>query len=160
MNETINARSIFAVASGSPLEHSRILNQLIQNPLDTKKITAKISVGSYPTTIAPDEHFFIEITLDNLSDERWVSLPPNPVHLTYHWLDEKGEFLVFEGIRTIIRYPLLPGESRNFLLNVVAPKTLGEYVLQVTMVQEGCFWFENVTRNLPITLMIKTKAHE
>jgi 2-polyprenyl-3-methyl-5-hydroxy-6-metoxy-1,4-benzoquinol methylase len=160
MNETINARSIFAVASKSPLEHSHILNQLIQNPLDTKKLTAKISVGSYPATVAPDEHFSVDITLDNLSEERWVSLLPNPVHLTYHWLDEKGEFTVFEGIRTIIRYPLLPMERRKFSIDVIAPKTYGNNILQVTLVQEACFWFEKVVQDLSVFLMIKTKPDE
>jgi hypothetical protein len=43
---------------------------------------------------------------------------------------------------------------------VVAPKTYGEFVLQVTLVQEFCFWFENIEQNLPVSLMIKTKADE
>ena len=159
-SETINARSIFAVASNSPLDPSLIINQLVQNPLDTTKLNIKISVQSYPGIVNPDEHFLVEIILNNLSCERWVSLLPNPVHLSYHWLNEKGTYEVFDGIRTVIRNPLLPGESRHFLLNVVAPKTYGEYVLQVTLVQEACFWFENVIRNLPVSLMIKTKTDE
>jgi len=160
LNETINARSIFAVASNSPLFPASIIHYLIQNPLDTNKLNAKISVGLYPKTVAPDEHFTVDVTLENLSEERWVSLPPNPVHLAYHWLDEKGTYVVFEGIRTAIRYPLFPGQNRDFSLKVIAPKTYGEYVLQVTLVQEFCFWFENIVRNLTVSLMIKTKADE
>ena len=45
-------------------------------------------------------------------------------------------------------------------MNVVAPKTSGNYVLQVTLVQESCFWFETIVENLPISLMIKTKPNE
>ncbi|MDD1700436.1 MAG: methyltransferase domain-containing protein [Methanoregula sp.] len=157
MNETINARSIFAIASDSMIEHSRILNQLIQNPLDTNKLAAKISCGSYPANVAPHEHFSVEITIDNLSDERWVSLPPNPVHLAYHWLDEKREIIVFDGMRTVIRYPLLPGEKRTFSIDVIAPPRDGNNILQVTLVQEGCFWFEKFVRDLPVFLKIKTK---
>jgi len=159
-NETLNAQSIFAVASNSSLDPARIIHQLIQNPLDANKLNAKISVQSYPKIVAPDEHFSVEIILDNLSCERWVSLLPNPVYLSYHWLNDKGTYVVFDGIRTSIRYPLSPGESQDFSLNVVAPKINGEYVLQVTLVQESCFWLETVVQNLPISLMIKTKADE
>jgi 2-polyprenyl-3-methyl-5-hydroxy-6-metoxy-1,4-benzoquinol methylase len=160
LNETISARSIFAVASHSPLDPSYIIHQLVQNPLDTNKLNVKISVQSYLRIVAPDEHFSVEIILENLSFERWVSLLPNPIHLSYHWLNDKGTYAVFDGIRTAIRYPLLPGESRLFSLNIIAPKKSGEYVLQVTLVQEACFWFENVTQTLPVSLMIKTKADE
>jgi len=160
LNERRNARSIFAVASNSLLDSAHILHQLIQNPLDTHKLSAKISIRSYPETVAPDEHFTVDITLENLNEERLVSLPPNPVHLAYHWLDKDGKYTVFDGVRTVIRYPLLPGESRHFSVEVVSPKTSGDYILQVTLVQEACFWFENVIRNLPISLMIKTKTDE
>jgi 2-polyprenyl-3-methyl-5-hydroxy-6-metoxy-1,4-benzoquinol methylase len=159
-NETINARNIFAVASDSPLDPFHIIHQLVQNPLDTNKLNVKISVQSYPAIVAPDEHFSVKIILNNLSCERWVSLLPNPVHLSYHWLNEKGTYVVFDGIRTAIRYPLLPEENRHFSLNVVAPKTYGEYVLQVTLVQEACFWFENIIQTLPVSLTIKTKPDE
>ncbi len=72
----------------------------------------------------------------------------------------KVTFVVFDGMRTVIRYPLSPGEHRYFSLNVIAPKTYGEYILQVTLVQEMCFWFENVIQTLPVSLRIKTKLAE
>jgi len=160
LNETMNARSIFAVASNSSFDPARIIHQLIQNPLDANKLNAKISVRSYPRIVAPDEYFSVEIILDNLSCERWVSLLPNPVYLSYHWLNDKGTYEVFDGIRTDIRYPLLPGESRHFSLDIIAPKIAGEYVLQVTLVQEACCWFENVIQTLPVSLIIKAKPDE
>jgi 2-polyprenyl-3-methyl-5-hydroxy-6-metoxy-1,4-benzoquinol methylase len=158
LTERINARSIFAVASQSPLDTAHLLHQLIQNPLDTKMLRAKISVCLYPETVTPDEHFFVDLTLDNLCEEIWKSLPPNPVYLSYHWLDEKRVCIVFEGVRTVIRFSLLPGKSQHFSMDVVAPKTPGEYILQVTLVQEGCFWFEKVVQNLPVSLMIMCKS--
>ena len=160
LNEIMNARSIFAVASNSSIDPARIIHQLIQNPLDANKLNAKISVQSYPRIVAPDEYFSVKIILDNLSCERWVSLLPNPVYLSYHWLNDKGIYEVFDGIRTGIRYPLLPGESRHFSLDIIAPKIAGEYVLQVTLVQEACCWFENVIQTLPVSLIIKTKPDE
>jgi 2-polyprenyl-3-methyl-5-hydroxy-6-metoxy-1,4-benzoquinol methylase len=160
MNEIVDAHSIFAVASASPLEHSYIINQLVQSPLDAKKLNAKIAVGSYPDTLAAGEHFFIEVTLHNLSDERWVSLAPNPVHLSYHWQNEKGNFAIFEGIRTKILYPLLPGENKKFLMEIIAPETYGNNILQITLVQEECFWFEKHVQALPVSHRIKTKPNE
>ena len=158
--ETMNARSIFAIASDSPLDPGHILNQLVQNPLDIKKLDAKISLDSFPKSVVADELFSIGITLENLSGDRWVSLQPNPVHLSYHWYDEHNECIVFDGIRTVILYPLLPGESRHFLMEVIAPKKSGNNILQVSLVQESCFWFETFVLNLPVSLMIKTKPNE
>ena len=91
LHEMRNARSIFAVASNSTLDPVGILHQLTQNPLDTHKFSAKISVLSYPETVATDEHFTVDITLENLSEGVWISLPPHPVHLAYHWLDKEGK---------------------------------------------------------------------
>jgi cyclopropane fatty-acyl-phospholipid synthase-like methyltransferase len=159
-SEIMKARSIFAIASKSSLDRDRILNQLIQKPLDINRINANITVHSFPASVISDELFSISLTLDNLSGDRWVSLQPNPIHLAYHWLDENGEYIVYDGIRTAIHYPLFQGESRHFFMNVVAPKTSGNYVLQVTLVQESCFWFETIVENLPISLMIKTKPNE
>jgi 2-polyprenyl-3-methyl-5-hydroxy-6-metoxy-1,4-benzoquinol methylase len=160
VNETMNARSIFAVASHSPLNPARILSQLSQNPLNTHTLKVNISVGSYPARVSPGEHFLIEIVLENLSEERWVSLQPYPVFLTYHWVDHKGKYVIWDGIRTGIPYPLMPGENRQFSIDVVAPDSHDEYILQLTLVQEGCFWFENILKTLPVSLRIKTKPDE
>lgn len=160
LNETRNAQSIFAVASYSPLDPDQILHKLIQTSLNTDKLRVKINICSHPETVAPNEHFTVNIKLENLSEEKWVSLPPNPIHLSYHWFNKAGECIVFDGIRTIIRYPLLPGESRYFSMGVIAPQASGDYILEVTLVQEACFWFENVVQNLPLSLMIKTKTNE
>jgi 2-polyprenyl-3-methyl-5-hydroxy-6-metoxy-1,4-benzoquinol methylase len=160
VDETMNARSIFAVASHSPLDPASILSQLRQNPLDTTQLNAKISVHEYPAIVSPEEHFFVYITIKNLSEERWASLQPNPVFLTYHWVDNEGNTAVWDGVRTGILYPLMPGESRHFSLDVIAPDLSGDYILQVTMVQEGCFWFESLLKTLPVSLRIKTKPDE
>jgi len=158
LDEMRAARSIFAVASNSCLDSTHILHQLIQNPLDPHTLHAKITVRSSPKIVTPDIHFTLDIVVENLSEERWVSIPPNPVHLAYHWLDKDGKYVIFDGIRTVIRYPILPGESRHFSIGVVSPKTTGDYNLQVTLVQEACFWFETIVENLPmVSLMIKTK---
>jgi len=158
--EIMNARSIFAIASGSPVDPDHILNRLVQKPLNIKKLDAKISVHSFPAIVSADEHFTIDVTLDNRSGERWVSLLPNPIHLAYHWLDENGRVVIFDGVRTVIQYPLLPNESRHFVMEVVAPPKSGNNILQITLVQEFCFWFENVVPDLPVSLTIKTKPHE
>jgi hypothetical protein len=160
LNETMEAQSVFAIASDSPLDRDRILNLLIQKPLDIKKLNAKISVHSFPAIVSPDELFSVDLTLENLSEERWVSLQPHPVHLAYHWLDENGKCIVYDGIRTLIQYPLFQGESRKFFIEVLAPKISGNNILQITLVQESCFWFEKVIQNLPVCLMIKTEPIE
>jgi hypothetical protein len=123
--------------------------------LDTTNLKAKITIKEYPARVTRGEPFSIDVSLGNLSKERWISLLPNPVHLSYHWIDETGRQIVFEGIRTLIRYPLFPDETRQFTVDIIAPEKCGDYVLQITLVQEGCFWFEQVDQNLGVNLIIK-----
>ncbi len=91
IHEIINARSIFAIASNSPLDPIHIIHQLVQNPLNTNTLNVKMSIQSCPGVVAPCEMFSVEIVLGNLSCEKWVSLLPNPIYISYHWLDEKGD---------------------------------------------------------------------
>ena len=155
MNETIHASSIFAVGSNMSIDPNQILNQLIQKPLNPDQFKAKISINSHPSVAKANGHFKIDITLHNLSDQRWVSLPPNPIHVAYHWVDDKGEIIIFNGIRSRIDFPLESGEKRDIIMTVLCPEKPGSYQLQISLVQESCFWFEQVTKDLPVCVQVK-----
>ena len=63
------------------------------------------------------------------------------MNLSYHWLDRKRQMVVLDGLRTPLPRDLKPGESVTLRAAIRAPEKAGEYMLHVTLVQEGVAWF-------------------
>ena len=70
------------------------------------------------------------------------SLPPCPIHLSYHWLAPHGRYSVYEGIRSRLKPDAESGSSQMYQVNVLAPDKPGEHVLRITLVQEAIRWFD------------------
>jgi hypothetical protein len=87
----------------------------------------------------------VDVTVKNSSAKRWPS-QPNPkgrhaVNLSYHWLDRERQIVVFDGVRTALPRDLNPGESVTLKAAIRAPENAGDYLLHLTLVQEGVAWF-------------------
>ncbi|MEX2647212.1 MAG: hypothetical protein WD249_13200 [Gaiellaceae bacterium] len=79
--------------------------------------------------------------LENAGTAVWRS---EGVHLSYHWLDERGNPIVWDGIRTALERPVAPGERLRAELRIRGPIPPGRYRLAVDLVDEGRLWFEEV----------------
>jgi hypothetical protein len=107
----------------------------------------KIEFGKHniPTEMVAGQTVLANITIKNASSKTWPSKPDprgrNAVNLSYHWLDRKRQIVVFDGLRTPLPSDLNPGESLTLRAAIHAPEKPGEYVLHVTLVQEGVAWF-------------------
>jgi hypothetical protein len=62
------------------------------------------------------------------------------VFLAYHWLDERGNAIVWDGLRTPLDAPIVPGERRRHPLLVRAPIPPGRYRLAVDLLEEKRYW--------------------
>ena len=86
-----------------------------------------------------------DVTVKNDSPVSWPSNPNSKnlhaVNLAYHWLDKKGQMVVFDGARTPLPYDLKPGESVTLKAAIHPPERPGAYILEITLVQEGVAWF-------------------
>ncbi len=107
----------------------------------------KVAFGEHgvPAEMAAGQRVFTDIAFTNISSRAWPSKPNqkglNAVNLSYHWLDEKGSPVVFEGLRTPLPHDLGPGDSVRVQAAIQAPDRSGRYTLEVTLVQEGVAWF-------------------
>jgi len=154
LNETIQSRDIFVVAGHSPIHKEAILRLVSQQKLDISQLAVILSSDTTRIQCNVQELLRVNVAVENRSPEKFISLSPNPVHISYHWVDDFGNFEVFDGIRTPITMPLKPSETRIFTVNVIAPETRGTYKLQITLVQESIFWFEQVLKNLPLSIEV------
>jgi hypothetical protein len=123
------------------------LQMLPLEPLPAGSI--RLGLLDSPETVESNEEFLLRVSVENLSRIRLQSVTPNPVHLSYHWTDRSGkETIVLDGIRTPLNPPLASGQACVYTMRVMSPKNPGEYMLQVTLVQERVRWFDWPPTNL------------
>ena len=104
-----------------------------------RRVTGLLSLRAErpPLSMACRESKRIAVTLENNSRERLWSGPPYPVLFSYHWRGAE-----FEGDRTRLTQPILPGAVHRQGVTIVAPAHPGTYELELTLVQEGLFWMD------------------
>ena len=163
--ELCAAPSLFAVASQRPIDLESLKACLEMNPLPALPPNKlRLTVRECPVTVAAKHEFQITVDLINHSDFTLNSYEPNPVHFSYHWLDQSGTHsIVADGQRTRLFPPSVSANSspfncvKNFYwITVVAPDERGHYVLRVTLVQEQVSWFDTspgkLLQDIPIAV--------
>ena len=117
------------------------LQMLPLEPLPADSI--RLALLDIPEVVESGGEIFLRVRVENLSGIRLQSVAPNPVYLSYHWMDRLGkEMVVLDGIRTPLRPALAEGETCVYGMRVKGPESAGEYVLRVTLVQERVRWFD------------------
>jgi hypothetical protein len=81
------------------------------------------------------------VGLENAGSAVWR---PDRVKLAYHWLDDKGNPIVWDGLRTELGRTVAPGETVELRAAVRGPIPPGPYRLAFDLVEEGRFWFSEV----------------
>jgi hypothetical protein len=85
----------------------------------------------------------VELELENAGLAAWR----DNVNLAYHWLDERGNAIVWDGVRTPLE--LGPGERATLRAPVRGPIPPGRYRLALDLVSEGRFWFAELGNHSP-----------
>ena len=94
-------------------------------------------------TVRPGEQLAISVEVMNQSDAIWVTEGNQPVYLSHHWLDENGGMVIFDGFRTPLPCKEIPpGNLVQATVMVEVPKEPGDFILELTLVQERVTWFE------------------
>jgi hypothetical protein len=79
------------------------------------------------------------VLLENAGTVPWG----DGIFLAYHWLDDRGNPIVWDGIRTILP-PLAPGERATVEPRVRGPIPPGRYRLALDLVAEHRAWFSEL----------------
>jgi hypothetical protein len=85
-----------------------------------------------------------ECTVTNKGSAILVSAPPNPVNLSYRWLERPPGAPLTEGLRSPLPRPLPPEGAAECRLALEVPAVSGGYTIRVTLVQEQVRWFDEV----------------
>lgn len=81
------------------------------------------------------------VEVENAGSAPWRTRGPEEgLFLSYHWLDERGNPIVWDGERTALERVVAPGEALRQRLLVRAPIPPGRYRFAVDLVEEHRFW--------------------
>jgi len=98
-----------------------------------------------PPIVEPASVLKLSCEVENLGSACMLSLPPNPVFVSYKWFDAKtGQRFEHEGLRTSLPGTLLPRGHAKCELIVRTPAVEGEFILRATLVQEYISWFDDL----------------
>ena len=151
------ATDLFAVASAAPVERGELRGRLRMEPLPRAAAPGlHLALVACPDAVTPPHPITLRLRVENRTGAVLTSFPPAQIHLSYHWLAPSGAMAVFEGRRTPILPPLASGQSAEYAVDVAGPPAPGEWLLQITAVQEGHYWFEHAAGFVPVTRRMRT----
>ncbi len=77
------------------------------------------------------------VRLENAGTQEWL---PGRFTVSYHWLDELGNAIVWDGLRGSLATGVAPGEEVEAELPIRAPIPPGRYRLAIDLVDERLAW--------------------
>jgi len=85
------------------------------------------------------QHATVEV--ENAGSATWRTRgPADGLFLAYHWLDGRGNPIVWDGYRTPLERPVAPGETLVQRLVLRGPIPPGRYRLALDLLEEDRFW--------------------
>jgi hypothetical protein len=116
-----------------------------REPLPKEAFRASLKVISAPDVLQTDQQATFRVLVTNTSNSLWRGRDrggdPHQVSLGNHWLDPGGKVVINDDGRAALLRNLKPGEEAELAIVVNAPKTPGQYILELDMLQEGVSWF-------------------
>jgi hypothetical protein len=87
----------------------------------------------------------VAIEVENAGSAPWRTRSEDEgLFLAYHWLDQRGNPIVWDGLRTPLERIVPPGDLLRQELALRAPIPPGHYRLAVDLVEERRFWLSEL----------------
>jgi SAM-dependent methyltransferase len=116
--------------------------ELLPLCLEPEHITYRITHDYLPSTMVAGLRFTANVGLLNQGAVPIDSQGISPIYLSYHWCSLEGEMVIYDGERTALPIVLLPGRRITLPMLIQVPAVLGDYRLQICLVQEQVAWLE------------------
>jgi hypothetical protein len=128
---------------------------MLQSP-PLREYSATFIIKRFDYQPKSGEIFNLECSLTNRGSQAWPIAGTRPVSACYHWLHADHTIAVYDGIRTRLTSEISSGQTVHVLLQIQAPYLSGDYILQVTAVQDGVGWFDEngcSAAEIPVTVI-------
>lgn len=131
------------VASRSPFEETPVAGKPVNVTMESTVERLRMQAGSLTN---------IPLRVVNLTEAPISSFSVFPIVLSYHWKRKSGEVAVWDGVRTSLPRVMHKGDSDDLFVAVRAPAEPGEYLLEVSMLEEDITWYDDRVGNLPLVI--------
>ncbi len=108
---------------------------------------AQLVILDFPKVFEAEKAGPATVEITNLSEYTWEAMRNDSgrrgiVRLSYHWYDEAGNVVQWDGERTDLPYDLGAQSSVRVAMRIYAPFDAGSYTLEIILVHEGIAWFD------------------
>lgn len=131
----------------SAIQHLGVINPPLSDFSSIVRPLAELNTLKFNQVIS----ILVEVT--NAGINTWPSTGISNVALSYHWLNDSGDVIELNGLRTLLPRDLMPGETTVLTMVINSPEMVGTYQLQISLVQDGVRWFDEVGCNLKKVLV-------
>ncbi len=126
------------------------------SPSESKPLGGLIDVSIQCATrqlkLSVNDLTYLHVKVRNSGSDVLPTIPPFPVNLGYHWRRETGQLDVWDGVRTRLPWALASGDVVDIPVTVRAPSQPGDYILELTLVQEQVSWLDDKSPNVPLRI--------
>ena len=113
------------------------------------------SVPRPPQEVMAGRTFRLPVRVRNVSQGPWRDTGAARVQLSYHWLNESGETVVREGLRTTLPHLVEPDQAAAVEIEILAPPRGGRYVLELDAIRERVSWFSRQRPEMVLHLPVE-----
>lgn len=158
LEESRKDNQIFAYASNEREALENIMKEIAGSDEKPEMDSCKVLIEATDFKVLRDGEGieYIDVSIENLGKELITSRRKYPVYLAYHILKQNGDLLLFEGERTKIAEVIRPGMKKSIKMKIAIPEELEKnekYIVSITCVAEGFFWFDGAGENRRDILM-------
>ncbi|MBU2597842.1 MAG: Wzt carbohydrate-binding domain-containing protein, partial [Actinobacteria bacterium] len=152
---------IFYVQSKSKMEGIIDFGSQFNLEKERNIYDVKFISDNTPDVMNEDEIYKIDLEIKNISNFLWQddnANPYYPVRIGYRWINEKGEVIPIEGIRTSLPKTISPDETFKTEISIKSPRKKGKYILKIDLVKEFFSWFsDSGGQSLQKNILVKDK---
>lgn len=130
-------------------------------PLPNGGYLAEVEATDALTAMEAGAAADLKVKIKNIGGAVWPSVGrPDSVYkvqLGNHWLDANGRMVTMDDARAALPHDVRPGADVELVLTVTAPRTPGDYILMLDMVQERVKWFADEEESRPLRIKIAVR---
>lgn len=124
----------------------------IVDPSSEGDVNVAISSPVERLRMQPGKLTNLPLSFVNLTDTAISSFSVSPIVLSYHWKRKSGEMVIWDGLRTLLPRVLYKGDADDIFVAVRAPLEPGDYLLEVSLLEEGRSWYDDRIDGLPLSI--------
>jgi hypothetical protein len=134
---------------------NQLMERVGEHPIPAGPLAVRWLAYDLPELRAGAESNLV-VALRNAGTATWRVHGDHGVRLSYHWLDDRGNPIVWDGPRVDFGDPVAPRDEVEVELPVRAPQPPGRYRLAFDLVEEHRFWFAEVGSH-PLELDVEVR---